>query len=439
MKKITLLFAALLLSTSLCRAEGYQVNTLSTRQLGMGHTGVALKLGAESMLFNPAGMAFMNKTLDIEAGVTGISATAKCNTGDKEYSTDNKISTPFFVHAAFSIYDNLKAGVAFYTPYGSSIDWSNNWPGATLAQKISLKTYIIQPTISWKILKNLSVGAGVTVAWGSVDLNKGLINPTSMDAVLAAMGNSYRFVDVTPASVNLKGTSQTAIGFNVGAMYDLNSKVTFGASFRSKMKMKVKSGDASVSYANKIAETLLQDKIGLINEANYSAEMPMPYVLTLGASYKPIDKLTLAFDAQLTGWSAYKSLDIVFASETLQDFNQHLEKNYKNAWAFRVGGQYALTSRLDVRAGLNFDMTPVDKNCYNPETPGMNKFSPSVGFSFRPFTRLSIDMSCAYVQGIGSENTTYTYTDMLLNKEVVFKGDYKTHAWCPSIGLGYSF
>ena len=30
-------------------AEGYQVNTLSARQEGMGHTGVALKLGAESI------------------------------------------------------------------------------------------------------------------------------------------------------------------------------------------------------------------------------------------------------------------------------------------------------------------------------------------------------------------------------------------------------
>ncbi len=29
-------------------AEGYQVNTLSSSQLGMGHTGIAMKLGAES-------------------------------------------------------------------------------------------------------------------------------------------------------------------------------------------------------------------------------------------------------------------------------------------------------------------------------------------------------------------------------------------------------
>lgn len=53
----------LLSATALCaHAEGYQVNTLSARQLGMAHTGTALHLDAESMYFNPAGLGFMDKT-----------------------------------------------------------------------------------------------------------------------------------------------------------------------------------------------------------------------------------------------------------------------------------------------------------------------------------------------------------------------------------------
>lgn len=52
------------LATSLSAfAEGYQVNTLSAKQMGMAHSGVALKLGAESQYFNPAGMGFLDKTL----------------------------------------------------------------------------------------------------------------------------------------------------------------------------------------------------------------------------------------------------------------------------------------------------------------------------------------------------------------------------------------
>ena len=51
------LFLSLLASVTLSSAfaEGYQVNVLSTKQTGMGHVGTGMKLGAESMHFNPAG------------------------------------------------------------------------------------------------------------------------------------------------------------------------------------------------------------------------------------------------------------------------------------------------------------------------------------------------------------------------------------------------
>lgn len=86
------------------------------------------------------------------------------------------------VSAAFGIYDNLKAGITLYTPYGSSIDWTNNWPGAILNQSVKLSTFTVQPTVSWRIIPGLSVGAGLMVSWGSVNLNKGLVNPATMDA-----------------------------------------------------------------------------------------------------------------------------------------------------------------------------------------------------------------------------------------------------------------
>lgn len=49
------LSAACLCFATGVNAEGYQVNTLSARQMGMGHTGTGMKLGAESQFFNPAG------------------------------------------------------------------------------------------------------------------------------------------------------------------------------------------------------------------------------------------------------------------------------------------------------------------------------------------------------------------------------------------------
>ena len=181
MRNITLI--SLLAGGVLCAsAEGYQVNTFSPKQEGMGHVGVAMKLGAESNIFNPAGVAFSQKTIDLSAGVSAIAASATATIDGKDYDTDNKVSTPFNVSAAFRIYDNLYAGVSIYTPYGSSINWGENWAGAILNQSVDLQVFTVQPTVSWRITPKLSVGAGLMISWGSVDLSKGLVTTESCNS-----------------------------------------------------------------------------------------------------------------------------------------------------------------------------------------------------------------------------------------------------------------
>ena len=457
-KELLLLATGCLLGVLTAAAEGYQVNTLSARQLGMGHTGVALKLGAESMIFNPAGLGFSSKALDLTGTFTAVASQVSADVSGATYRTHNSISTPMAFNAAFRVYDNLQVGVSFYTPYGSSINWTRDWPGSVLSQKVNLKIYDLQPTVAWRITPKLSIGAGLMLSWGSVDLSKGLVSSSTMDRALgmmAATGISqqmgidpeYRFDDVSPASVNLKGKSDLSVGFNVGAMYDLTSRLSVGASFRSKMQMKVRSGDATVSYANEIARAVLEKDLGIINAANFKASMPSPYVLTLGASYRPVDKLTLAFDAQLTGWKTYKELHIDFLSDKLSAYDQKLPKRYCNAWAFRLGGEYTLTPRLDLRAGMMVDLTPVNKEHFNPETPGMTRLGPSAGLTFRPLPRLGIDVSFMYVAGLGRKDASCTYPDLLaasmpvlgLPAEQTFRADYHVHAFTPSIGIRYAF
>ena len=437
MNKFALAAAALLVSTG-AWAEGYQINTLSAKQLGMGHTGTALKLGSESMIFNPGALGFSDRTLDISGSVTGIKAVATATHKGQDYRTANGLSTPLAVNVAFKVFDNLQAGVSFYTPYGSAINWTNDWPGAELNQKVDLKVYNIQPTLSWRITPKLSVGVGMMISWGSVDLNKALVSGSSFDKLAASQGLPSNLGNAAAASINLKGTSQISLGANVGVMYDIDKHWTVGANFRTKMGMKVEAGLAHVDYANEMARVALEKTLGLINEANFKSEMPCPYVLNVGVAYKPIPRLTLAADLQYTGWKTYKNLNIEFP-EHLAPFNQHIRKDYKNAFAYHVGAQYAVTDRTDLRLGLMVDTSPVNKEYYNPETPGMTKIEPTVGFSFRPVKNLSVDVSFMYIVGTGEKNAKCTYTDLLTQQPVTFEADYHVHAFAPSIGISYTF
>jgi long-chain fatty acid transport protein len=426
-------------------AEGYQVNTFSAKQLGMGHAGVAMQLGSESQIFNPGALGFSDKTFQLSGSFVAIDPHAYASYNGTKYYSDNKISTPFNVATSFKIYDNLQAGVALYTPGGSAINWGENWPGAVLNQSVDIKLFTVQPTVSWRVLPNLSVGAGLMVTWGSVNLNKGLVNASSLDALLGAMGSPVQFGNVTPASVNLNGSSNVRVGYNIGALYEINRHWSVGASFRSQTRLTVEKGLASVSYANDAARQTLGQTLDNLNSTNFSASLPNPYVISLGVAYKPLRNLIIDVDLQYNGWKAYDQLDIAF--DNLESFDQHLTKNYKNTFTYHVGAQYGLTKRFDVRAGMMVDTNPCDKNHYNPETPGQVRLEPSVGCSFRPIESLSIDFGFMYVQGLGSNGVTGEYSDFIaqsypqlgLPATGQFTADYKVHAFIPALGFSYSF
>lgn len=479
MKKLVVLVMTSILSLSVL-AEGYQVNLLSTKQTGMGHVGAGMKLGAESMHFNPAGLVFLKTNTDFSLGISAVMAKAKYSNAGYSAKTDNPVSTPLYAYAGFKIYDNLVAGISLTTPYGSSLKWPKHWAGADLIQDISLKSYVIQPTLSYKITDKLSIGVGLQLAWGNVNLSRGLMaakdiqgigkaltgylpllsqlplteqEKQGMQDMVALMENTT----VPPAYACLEGNAHMRVGFNVGIMYDICDKVTVGLSYRSRIKMRVKEGDAELTYSNWNIENmfgqmeLLLVKYGSYLPANFPdisipkydqgsfhAELPLPSNTTFGVSYRPADRWELALDLQYVGWSAYDSLNVYFNEAELGIAPIKAEKNYKNAMTYRLGASYKATDRLDIRAGVYFDQSPIRKNLYNPETPGMNKLGISAGLTFEPYKNLQIDVAFLYIQGFDREGK-YPYKNVVTGQDESFGGKYKSTAFSPSIGLAYRF
>lgn len=473
MKKVIALACLSMLPMTYVAAEGYQVNLQSTKQAGMGHVGAAMKLGAESMHFNPAGLVFMDKSVDLSAGVSGVFANAKFTQGDYTAKTDNKASTPMYVYAGFKVYDNLAVGVSLNNPYGSGINWGKDWRGAHLIQDISLKAFNLQPTVSWKIMDRLSVGAGLMMEFGNIELNRALIGPGELSAStkillsgkpeLGAMIPEAikqliaKYDNLSAASVGLKGDAGLRMGFNVGAMFDVNEKITVGLSYRSKVTARVKEGDVSLTYVNRAEIDQLMDVVGKfvpgaklpeLDQATFSAELPLPDNWNVGITYKPTNRWILSGEVQFVGWGAYKSLDVQFHPDSeLGKYNISAPKNYKNTRIYRLGTQFAATNRLDVRLGAYYDESPVKDDYLNPETPSMDKLGLTAGLSFRPIKSFSIDFAFSYVTGFGRDGS-YTDEYLLLKsipqlpaqaKQRKFEGHYNVYAITPSIGVSYAF
>ncbi|MBQ7772504.1 MAG: outer membrane protein transport protein [Bacteroidales bacterium] len=471
------LTAAAVLTVLTANAEGYQINSQSARQTGMGHTGTALKLGAESMLFNPAGMAFMNSKFDISLGVTGIQSKVKFNGMGTKAETDNPMSTPLFGYIGYKPCSNLAVGVSVTNPAGNSLVWGDNWAGATMLQEVSLAAFSIQPTVSYKIGDIVSIGAGLMIDFGSFSQEKALIGKNQLEALiplanklapmepkLGALPDAIQtFHDKYPAEIELEGSSKVSYGFNIGAMVNITPKLTFGVNYRSKVKLSVEGGDAEVDYANDYAQNVVNTiasfkipsqlegmidketlktieatiaKMGIVTNLDgtkFDASMPIPSILSFGLAYKPNDALTLTGEAQFTGWSAYKRLDISFKQNGKEIYLQPSIKDYENTVAVRIGGEYVISDFATVRAGAYLDTPPVQKDNYNPETPSATTFCGTVGASLSPMKNMTIDLAFAYLQG---KKTNGTFQDSTIG---AFSGEYQKSAVMPAIGLRFRF
>lgn len=464
-------------------AEGYQINSQSARQWGMAHTGTALKLGAESMLFNPAGMAYMNSKMDISFGTILIKSKVKFEQDGYSHKTDNPLSTPIYGHVAFKLGKNLALGVNVTNPAGNSLVWGDNWKGATLVQDVSLKSFCVQPTVSYKIGKVLSIGAGLMIDFGSFEQRKGLIEPNAFNGLgtlagqlasspLASMlpaalgqlpGAIKTFENMTPAAIELSGSSKVSMGVNVGVLVNVSPKITLGATYRSKVKLAVEEGESKLNYANEAAKQVIETikgfdaaplqalqaagqlpagtyetivatqgslkQMGVMDGATFNAEMPIPSIFSAGISYTPNNNWTLTGEAQFTQWSAYDKLDMTFTT-VAGAVPQVSVKDYKNTVAVRLGAQYDICDFASVRAGVYMDTPPVQMDNYNPETPSANSYGVTAGATLNPTSFMSVDLAVGYLRG---EKTTGSCNNG------AFKADYTKSAIMPGIGVRFHF
>lgn len=452
---------AALVAVTTASAEGYQVNTLSAKQMGMGHTGVALKLDAQSLWFNPAAAAYQESRFDISAGMTGIKATATFTQNDyvnpaTTTTSNNGLSTPMYLYFNYKATDDLSVGFSFNTPFGSSMTWSDNWTGAHVIQNISLASYTFQPTVSYKFLDGkLSVGAGLMLSWGNFELSRSMLEVGSttnstIAALLSASGmGQYSSVitevgDNPLVSATLGGDAGVKMGVNLGIMYDVNEKWSLGFSYRSKVTMKVDAGEASLNYANDNVQSILSQTglIPALDEGTFTAELPLPTTLSLGTSFRPMDKWEFSGEIQWVGWSAYDQLNVHFNEEELKIEDITSVKNYKNSIIVRMGAQYEAADWITARMGIYVDESPVRSDYLNPETPSMTKIGYTCGLSLMPTKsrNLSIDLSYGYVDSADPERMgSYPIENAITGSIDPLVGNYVATAHMFSVGLGVKF
>jgi len=401
-----LLTALLLVSASAAYGAGFAVWEMGTKSSAMGGVLTASADDPTAIFFNPAGVGRLDgrqATLDLTVikPYTEFSGVAP-NPG---YGVTEHLDDPlFFLPQAYytqRINDKLGLGLGFYTPYGLAVEWADpeNFSGRDIATLTDLKTFFLTPTVGYNVNDMVSVGVGLNLVKGHVELNRAIFD---------------NIPDHTELGVGkITGGSDWAFGFNAGVMMDVGERSTLGFSYKSQIDLSF-SGDAEF--------TSPQPPDGPAETA-----LPLPALFSVGVASQVSDKLMLEFNFNRINWSVFEKLEFVFPDSP--KYNEEIEENYVNTSQYRFGAEYQATPELAIRGGFVLDETPQHDEVMGPILPDANRKGYSLGGAY----------------DLGAMTLDFYYLALFLEDREIrdnqdnFNGDYSSFTTLAGFGLTYRF
>lgn len=414
MKRIVL--AVLTVTPFLTFAGGFQLNLQGIKGVGMGGAFTGLGSDASTVFFNPAGMNNLSGH-SFTAGFNLVMPKVSLQT--PETANINQTSpnaTPFHFYYSGQLNDRMKFGFLVNNQFGSTSSFEDNWQGRYIIQNISLKTFMFQPTMSYKVHDKLFVGGGFVYARGSFTTEKAVpvasATTTEGKAVLSGSGDG--------------------VGYNIGLfsnIYSLKKETSatdfrLGVSYRSSMPIDLPNGEVEFTDI----PVALQNKFPA--KTTFVSKITLPSVFTAGLSVKHSKEnysLEFAYDFNYTTWSVYDTLAFDFANNDTPD--SKTPKDWQNVATHRFGLDFTYKQKYSVRVGAYYDNTPVKDGYLSPELPDASLLAYTAGLGYKVNDKFSIDLS--YIRQSAERESSLESAN--------FTAKYNRIVNVFGIGLNYNF
>ncbi len=406
MKKY-ILGASLFLSSLSSFGAGYQINLEGLRQVAMGGTGTAWPWDASTIFYNPGGLARL-KNIQLYVGASVIMPSTGYSNGAVTATSVKQTFTPvnFYVGGPIREGSPWAVGLGVYTPYGTGLQWDNNWIGRYMVRSSQLSCFFVQPTVSYRVGQFLSVGAGFVYANGTLDMTQAL-------PVQNILGSD--------ADSKLHGAG-SGVGFNLGVQMKFSDELQMGLTYRSQVNLNIDGGSAHFNVPSSLVSSFPNTSFG--------TTLPLPQVASFGIGIRPTEFLTIQFDLNYTGWNSLDTLAVNFSQHTSALKDLHAPRMYRNTLTPRLGMCFKICKELSLMGGAAYDPTPVTDGFVSPDLPDADRIVLTCGAAIKPLPRFTI---LAAFEGTTSvkRNGMYNYGN--------FAGTYQTTAATPGLAVYYNF
>lgn len=378
-------------AASAAHAAGFMLTEQSAGALGRAYAGVGVDgTDLSGVYYNPATMTLHPGT-QIQAGFVAVGLDlAFEGTNDYAGVTENgQYNTQAIPHGYIShqISDNMWVGLAMTVPFGMGTEYKDDWRLANRGISAEVLTFDFNPNVAWKVSDKLSLGAGMSIQYAAADLK--------MQDKLAGL------------SVNGEVDADSiAWGFNVGVMWSPLENLRFGLSYRSRVNHNA-DGDFTLSGGNAYVDGAL-GQMGLAQGVPYdaTATISTPAWAMATAAWDVNSLLSLYATFRWTDWSSFDTLDIKSPKGLLPlGGTKTVENHWQDTYLVSVGADLRFTNWWTFRAGIGYETSAVDDPKYRTAIiPDADRLWLALGSSFKATKNMQIDVSAAWLHGIGERN-----------------------------------
>jgi long-chain fatty acid transport protein len=373
------LLALIIVSSSIVNvsANGFRLASQDGFATARGEAFAATANNASAIYYNPAGITQLEGN-NVRGGLYGIylnqsfvPTNGAPNSGTY-HNSDNLAAVPQLFYTYTPKDSPLSFGLGVYAPYGGRIDWPQNTGFRAVATEGSLQYFRVNPVIAFKLAPNLSIGGGVMVDYGKIDLEQGL-------SAAPQPPNFYRF----------KGNGWS-VGYNLGVLWQPGEKISLGATFRSATQFTMDGHTEFEKYSSGIPYTSLPAH----------ADFTFPLTAVVGISYRPTPKWNLEFDADYTDWNSFGTVTIYQQGTPPPGGPQNpvLTLDWRASWMYEIGVTRYFDRGWHVSAGYVYNETSVPDAYYTPLAADLNRHFFSIGAG-RKGKRFDFDVTYQFGYG----------------------------------------
>ena len=413
------LLAAGLWAPSPVQGQGFGVYEQGTCVMGRAGASVAETCDdGSSMYFNPAGLVG-DPGWTVSGGATVISVDGGFTadrTGEDTNLQNDPIPVPH-LYARYGINDRWAAGVGVYVPYGLGTKWPEDFEGRFLGYDNSLQSIYIQPTVAYQLTDRITIGAGLDIVVGAVELNQQLdLSQQTVPSNQVPDGTTFGALGIpfhtAFADVNLDAGGATGIGGNFGVQVKATDWLRFGTRYTLPVTLKYE-GDATFTQlqtglvlppnnplgvpggtpVDGVVASQFESG-GLLVNQGVETEITMPGQLLVGVSVQATPQLKVLADYQWTQWSTFDVLPIDFENDPLD--TEQIE-NYNDTHALRLGLEYAINDAWTARAGLLTHGPAAPDETVTPLLPEGYRNEPTIGFGWQPSSLFEVNVAYQYI------------------------------------------